>query len=279
MRVQRIDLYSNDKEIARLDVDGPNHRNPFVLKAVDGLDAEQITPKFYGQGLESGANFTALNLEPREVVMRIGLRPRWRLGETPESLRSILQRAIASNRKGTVQLRLYDDEVVAGVLEGFITKFNAPVSTNESDVYITIKCENPLIRSMGLTSLIVAEVDLSATVIVNDPVSTAPHGMYMKYTFTGGASSFVMSEPGGSPDWSFEINYAFLTGDELYISSDENHKYLYRVRSAVTLHLADVLALGSNWPLMFAGENQYHIEDDTVLTLDEWYWYEYNWGV
>ena len=279
MRLQRIGLFSNNKEVATFDVDGPNHRNPFILKAVDGLDAEQITPKFYGQGLESGINFTALNLEPREVVMRIGLRPQWRKGETPESLRAILQRAIASNRKGTVQLRMYNDEVVAGVLEGFITKFNAPVSTKDSDVYITVKCENPLIRSMDLTSLIVAEVDLGDIVIVNDPVSTAPHGMYMKYTFTGGASSFVMTEPGGSPDWSFEINYAFLTGDELYISSDENNKYLYRVRSAVTLHLADVLALGSNWPLMFPQENQFVVEDDTVLTLDEWYWYEYHWGV
>jgi hypothetical protein len=279
MRTQRIDLFSNDKLVARFDVDGPNHRNSFVLKAVDGLDADQIIPKFYGQGLESGANFTQLNLEPREVVMRIGLRPQWRKGETPESLRAILQRAIASNRKGTVQLRIYNDEVVAGVLEGFITKFNAPVSAKDSDVYMTVKCELPLIRSMDVTSLIVAEVDLGDTVIVNDPVSTAPHGMYMKYTFTGGASSFVMTEPGGSPDWSFEINYAFLAGDELYISSDENNKYLYRVRAAVTLHLADVLALGSNWPLLFPQENQFVVEDDTVLTLDEWYWYEYHWGV
>jgi hypothetical protein len=279
MRVHRIGLYSNDLEVATFDFEGPKHRNPYLLKAVDGLDADQITPQFYGQGLVSNVNFSSLVLEPREVVMRIGLRPNWRVGDTPASLRSNLQRAIASNRKGVVQLRFFDDEVAVGVLEGFITKFNAPVSTKDTDVFITVKCENPLIRSMNVTSQIVADVDLGDTVVINDPVSTAPHGMYMKFTFTGGASEFVITEPGGSPDWSFEINYAFLTGDELYISSDENNKYLYRVRSAVALNLADVLALGSIWPLMFPLENQYVIEDDTVLTLDEWYWYETHWGV
>jgi hypothetical protein len=279
MRVQRIGLYSNDKEVATFDTDRPNHRNPYILKAVDGLDAEQITPKFYGQGLATNANFTGLALEPREVVMRIGLRPNWRAGGTPADLRGNLQRAIASSRTGLVQLRFYDDEVVAGVLDGFIAKFNAPVSTKDSDVFITVKCENPLIRSMNPTGQVVEDVDLSDTVVINDPVSTAPHGLYLKFTFTGGASSFIMSEPGGSPDWSFQLDYAFLTGDELYISSDENNKYVYRVRSAVALHLADVIALGSIWPIMFPGENEYHIEDDTVLTLNEWYWYETHWGV
>jgi len=279
MRVQRIGLYSNDKEVATFDTDRPNQRNPYVLKAVDGLDAEQITPKFYGQGLVSNANFSSLALEPREVVMRIGLRPNWRAGETPAALRGDLQRAIASNRTGLVQLRFYDDEVVAGVLDGFITKFNAPVSSKDSDVFITVKCENPLIRSMNVTSQMVETVDLSDTVVINDPVSIAPHGLYLKFTFTGGASSFIMADPGGSPDWGFEIVYPFLTGDELYISSDEINKYVYRVRSAVALHLADVVALGSIWPIMFPGENEYDIEDDTVLTLDEWYWYETHWGV
>lgn len=279
MRVQRIGLYSNDLEVATFDFEGPKPRNSYILRAVDGLDAEQIIPQFYGQGDVSNANFSSLVLQPREVVMRIGLRPNWRVGETPAMLRSNLQRAIASNRKGTVQLRFFDDEVAVGVLEGFITKFNAPTSTKDTDVFITVKCENPLIRSLDVTSQIVAEVDLGEIVVINDPISTAPHGMYLKFTFTGNESEFVIREPGGSPDWSFEIAYSFLTGDQLYISSDENNKYVYRVRSSVTLHLADKLSIGSTWPLMFPKENSYLVENDESLTLNEWYWYDTFWGV
>lgn len=279
MRVHRIGLYSNDLEVATFEFEGPNRRNPYLLKKVDGLDAEQITPQYYGQGLVSNANFSSLVLEPREVVMRIGLRPNWRSGETPASLRSNLQRAIASNRKGTVQLRLFDDEVAVGVLEGFITKFNAPVTTAETDVFITIKCPDPLIKSLDVTSQIVEEVDLTEIIVINDPVSNAPHGLYLKFTYTDTASVFEMSEPEDFPDWSFDITYDFIAGDELYISSDENNKYAYRVRSGGTLHLADLIGVGSVWPVMFPLENQYSINDVGGLVLNEWYWYETHWGV
>lgn len=279
MRVQRIGLYSNDNEVAMFDTDRPNHRNPYILRAVDGLDAEQITPKFYGQGLVTNANFTTLALEPREVVMRIGLRPNWRVGGTPADLRGNLQRAIASSRTGLVQLRFYDDEVVAGVLEGFITKFNAPSSTKDSDVFITVKCPNPLIRSMNVTSQMVDDIEMDEIIVVNDPISTAPHGLYLKFTYTDVASVFEMSEPEDFPDWSFDVTYSFIAGDELYISSDENNKYVYRVRSGVALHLADAIGLGSVWPIMFPGENRYSINDVGGLILNEWYWYETHWGV
>lgn len=279
MRVQRIGLYSNDTEVATFDTARADPRNPYVLKAVDGLDAEQITPKFYGQGLVSNANFSTLALEPREVVMRIGLRPNWRVGGTPADLRGNLLRAIASNRTGLVQLRFFDDEVVAGVLDGFITKFNAPVSSKDSDVFITVKCDNPLIRSLNPTGQIVDDIDVVGQPILNDPVSTAPHGFRFKLTYTATSPVLaIYNTTPGDPDWVFWVTYDFEIGDELYFSSDDNEKYLYRVRSGDTLHLADALEVGSVWPIMFPGENKFTVAND-VFDWDEIYWYETHWGV
>jgi len=277
MRVQRIDLYSNDLEVARFDTAGPNRRNPYVLRSVAGLDPGQITPRFYGQGIETGINFTELALDPREVVMRIGLQPKWTIGNTPADLRDNLLGAIASNRSGLVQLRIYENEVVIGLLEGFIIKFEDTISSKEAEVTLTIKCEDPIIRSMDVTSAIIATLGSPPTII--DPISTAPHGMKMKVTFTADSTNFVIAPPGGSPDWSFELNYAFLTGDELYISSEYNDKYVYRVRSAVTLHLTDTLEPGSHWPLIFRGENQFSLVDSADITINEWYWREAHWGI
>lgn len=278
MRVQRIGLYSNDKEVATFDTARVSPKNPYILRAVDGLDAEQITPKFYGQGINTSANFTNLALEPREVVMRVGLRPNWRAGGTPSDLRSNLQRAIASNRSGLVELRFFDDEVVAGVLEGFITKFNAPVSSKDSDVFITVKCENPMIKSSGITSQNNLDTLDKFDPVINDPVSTSPHGFKMKITFNDAVNPYIFSDPVATGEWQLRIDYAFLAGDELYLSSEDNDKYLYRVRSAVTLHLMDALALGSVWPIMFPGENQFHV-NTADYDYDEWYWYETHWGV
>ena len=280
MRVHRIDLYSNDKEVARFDTDGPNSRNPYILRAVAGLDAEQITPKFYGQGSVTDIKFTALSLEPREVVLRIGLKPDYSVDNAPGDLRSNLLRAIASNRKGTVQLRFYENEVVVGVLEGFVTKHQAGLSSKEAEVFITIKCENPIIRSMDVTSVIIAGLSDPGLPVITDPISTSPHGFKMKVTYTADRFAFEMSSQDDFPDWEFQINYAFLTSDELYISSEDNDKYVYRVRSGVTLHLTDLIEPGSLWPIMFPGSNEFSIGGvPGDITINEWYWYETHWGI
>lgn len=280
MRVHRIDLYSNDKEVARFDTDGPNRRNPYILRATSGLDAEQITPQFYGQGAETGVDFTSLSLEPREVVLRIGLQPDYSVGNTPGDLRSNLLRAIASNRRGTVQLRFYENEVVVGILEGFITKHQSNLSGKDSDVFITIKCDDPIIRSQGVTSALISGFADPALPIIIDPISTSPHGFKMKVTYTNDRYGFEMSHQSDFPDWEFQLNYDFLDGDELYISSEANDKYIYRVRSAVTLHLTDTLEPGSLWPIIFPGENDFSIGGvPTDITINEWYWYETHWGI
>lgn len=278
MRVHRIDLYSNDHEVARFDTDGPNRRNPYVLKNVTGLDAEQITPQFYGQGAVSDIKFTSLALEPREVVMRVGLQPDWSVGNTPADLRSNLLKAIASNRSGLIQLRFYENEVVIGVLDGFVNKFTDSPSAKESEVIITVKCDNPLIRSMDVTSQILTGLSVSAPVLI-DPISTAPHGFKFKLTITSDMTPPWGIQDSATPDWKFQLNNVLLDNDELYFSSEENDKYLYLVRSAVTYHLMDQLELGSLWPIMFPGENTFDILGGSSFVWNEVYWYETHWGI
>lgn len=281
MRIHRIDLYANDTAIARFDTDGPNPRNPYKLKGVAGLDADQIIPKFYGQGLVSATNFTSLALEPREVMLRIGIQPDWSIDKSPSELRGNLLKAIAANRTGLIQLRMYENEVAVGVLDGFITKFETPLSNKESEVTITVKCDNPLIRSLNVMSQIVEGLS-TLTPLIIDPVSTAPHGFKFKLTFTGGVNPFIIQEPSITPDWKFQIDYTFLAGDELYFSSEENDKYIFRVRAAETLHLMDKIAVGSVWPILFPGDNELGIQPDTAAVLFDWddvYWYETHWGI
>ena len=115
--------------------------------------------------------------------------------------------------------------------------------------------------------------------VITEPVSTSPHGFKLKLTYTDDVSGFEMQEAADFADWEFQINYEFLDGDELYLSSEIGDKYAYRVRSAVTLQLMDLIEPGSMWPMMFPGENRYSIANDTLITINEWYWYETHWGV
>lgn len=276
MRVDRIDLYSNDNEVARFDVNVLDIRNPYVIKAITGLDGDQIVPRFYGNGLVSGTAFYDMALEPREVAMRIGLNPNYNVNASPSDLRSDLYRAVASSRGGTVKLKFNDDNSVVGVLTGVVTKFEAPIFSDTPEVQITIRCEDPIIKSDYLTSVIVADLDEAAP-LLTDPVSTSPHGFKFKLTFTGSVNPFVIRDT-STPEWKFQVDYAFLSGDELYFSSETDDKYLYRVRSAVSIQLMDMIQPGSVWPIIFPGENQFDVVG-TSFVWNECFWFETHWGV
>jgi hypothetical protein len=221
-----------------------------------------------------------MKLPPRELVMRIGLNPNYNLNQRAGDLRDGLLRMISANRGGKIQIRFNEDAVTTAAISGFITKFVGPITNKEPEAQITVRCDDPLFKSLDITNAIVSAIADSPFEII-DPISTAPHGFKMKVTFTANHSNFVMAPPGGSPDWEFQINYAFLTGDQLYISSEVGDKYVYRVRSAATLHLADLIAPGSIWPLMFPEDpNEFSISghnDD--MTIDEWYWSDTFWGI
>jgi hypothetical protein len=276
MRIERIALYSNDSEIVNFNMVGPDPSNPYTIKGITGLDADEIVPRYYASGLVSGTKFNELALGPREVGILIDLKPNYRLSQHPADLRGTLMKAIASSRSGKIQLRFIEGGICWGAIEGFVIKFEAPVSSKSTEVKFTIRCDDPIIRSLTVTSQNdLATLDKFDPVII-DPISTSPHGFKMKITFNDSVTPYTFS--GQSGDWYLNIDYAFLAGDELYFSSEYGDKYLYVVRSAVTTQLMDKLDPDSIWPMIFPGENVYHI-NTADYDYDEWYWYETHWGV
>lgn len=278
MRVTSVDLYSNDTRRVHFDLVGPDVGNPFMLKGIAGTDAEEIIPMFYGQGSTSRRKFYDMKLAPRELVMRIGLNPNYSLNQRAGDLRDKLLKMISANRGGLLQLRFNDGSVPIAAISGFIIKFIGPVTNKEPEAQITVRCDDPLFKSLHLTNQILTDLDTEDP-IITDPVSTAPHGFKFKLTFTDAVNPFVIADNMGTPEWEFQIDYPFLTGDELYFSSEVGDKYIYRVRTGVTLHLADKLAQGSIWPILFPEEpNVFEISGST-FTWNEMYWYEAFWGI
>lgn len=277
MRIQNIALYSNDTQIVNFKMTGPDPGNPYTIKAITGLDADEIIPRYYATGAVSGKKFNELALGPREITIRIDLKPNYRAGGHPGDLRATFMKAISSSRNGQIQLRFIDNGVCVAAISGFVTKFEAPITSKDTEIQFTMRCDDPILRSLDVTSQAdLDDLDIENPVII-DPISTAPHGFKFKVTFTGSVSEFSLNDA-ETPDWFFQINYDFLSGDELYFSSEYGDKYLYRVRSAVTINLMDVLEPGSIWPILFPGENAFD-QDGGSYEWDELYWYETFWGV
>lgn len=264
MRVTSVELHPTGSSfVAVLSYRDPGRQNPYNVKSIVGLDADEIVPRYYGG---SGSNaFYDLALEKREPGFQILLNPSHASGESYSGLRDNLYKMISSSRRGTVEVQFKDGNTVVAVLTGFVIKFEAALFDKEPGVLLVLKCLDPQLKAPDRVSVDVAALDPSLTVI-NDPMSTAPHGFTFVATFAQARSGFKIHNPADTT-WSFEIipSGGFLAGDALHFSSESKNKELYLVRGGVTTHLADKITPGSMWPILFPGDNTFAVDGVTVV--------------
>ena len=238
----------------------PTRSNPYNVKAIVGLDADELVPNYYHT--QYGDNFHELALVKREIVVRVELNPRFNVGESYSSLRDDLYRLIGQSRTGLVKLEFYNEAVdPVAVISGYVIKFEAPVSTETPEVQITIKCKEPMLKASART-----DIDISgmtpALITINDTLSTAPHGLVIEAEVVeDGLLIFSVADPS---DPTYQLSAAvfggFLSGDIIQMSSELNNKYLRLVRGSTTFHIADSIQSGSVWPLVRPGNNSFTLE-------------------
>lgn len=277
MKITSVELHpEGSSAVCVLSLRDPTRSNPYNVKGITGLDADEIIPRFYG--VPGATAFYNMILAKRTVTARIELNPRYNLNETPASLRDELYKLIGASRKGLVHLEFKNVDEVVAKLSGFITKSEASLFTKIPEVQFTINCPEPMLKAPNPVSLSVVGLDPTNTTI-EDELSTAPHGFTFAIGVTVGIDALVIGDP--DDDWSFEVVPAggFLTGDVIYFSSEFNNKYLYMIRAGNIVHLADVLLAGSVWPIMFPGQTNLSCLDGPSLDWLDISYYPTYWGV
>jgi hypothetical protein len=281
MRLTGVDLYSsNFSEAITFSLREVGSSDTYQVRTILGLDADEIVPKFYGFGLQSKSRFYDYGLKAREIVIRAVLNPNFRVDESYSDIRDKLYRAISPTRTGLVMLHFRSGGTIVAGISGSIIKFEVPYFVKLPEVQITIKCDDPMFRAINpvnSTALFGALSD----VYIPDSLSTAPHGFSFKVTCTAAVPGFTIQDVTTTPDWQFNVAPVggFLTGDQLYFSSDYSNKYLYMIRSGVTTHLFDRVNPTSIWPTMFPGLNHFYIYDVPKFTWNLFEYYAAYWGV
>ena len=282
MRVTAVEMYSpNFSEAITFSLRDSDPSASYMVRTIIGLDAEDITPKFYGFGLNTKPRFYDFGLKAREIVIRIILNPHFRIDESYSDIRDNLYRAISATRTGQVVLHFRSGGTIVSRIYGFITKFEVPYFVKLPEVQLTIKCDDPMFRALNPVIFKPAELKTSNPVLVPDSLSTSPHGFSMQVTFKAIAASFTIQDVATNPEWKFKVvpNGGFLSGDVLHFSSDHSNKYLYMVRAGVTTHLLDRIEPSSIWPIMFPGQNSFHFVDIASFNWNTLEYYAAYWGV
>lgn len=280
MKVTSIELYSNNQKTASFSFRDPTAKNPYIVQGIFGIDAEEIIPKFYASSQDGANKFYDMGLRSREIVIRVALNPQLNLRKTYSDLRDDLYRAISSSRTGLVQLRFNNGAATIAAISGFISKFEAAHFNQLPEVQLTIKCDDPVLRS-----LIPVEVSfdvLGEEMNIVDRYSTSPHGFSFDIKFLQDTTSFIIRDM--TPDtWSFTIipgtigaNTGFKVDDVLEFSSELGQKSVSITRESNKILLVDKIQPGSVWPILFPGSNNIEIVTGTfewgTLTYYPTYW-------
>lgn len=278
MKVTHIDLVSTKERVATFSFRDPNTLYPYMARAIIGIDADEIVPRFYGVGKASGEKFYDFARRPREVVIRIVLNPNRKINFSYSDLRDDLYRVISASRTGDVELFFKQGAVVIAGLKGKVVKFEAPHFSETPEVQITIQCEDAMLR--GISPIILDEIELSnggPDVYIYDAVSTAPHGVEFTASFTANNPDFVLKD-GIGDDSQFRVVYDFLVGDILTFRST-NVKSISVTRGANTTKIADRIDITSVWPVVFPGANLYKLGDHTKYKILSASYLTAFWGV
>lgn len=281
MKVTSVSLYSNELESLRFDLNNVSSKSPYLIRAIVGLDAEELIPKFYGFGLNTNQKFYDMNLSPRDIVLRIVLNPRFNLDESYSSIRDSIYKTISATRTGEIKLQFHSGASNIAEISGFINKLEVPYFSKTPELQLTIRCNDPMFRSVSPVRMEGIDLPNDNHLIFEDVWSTAPHGFTMQLTFTQTLATFTIQDKDTLPEWKFKIIPAtsFLAGDILNFSSLTSNKYVSRTRSGVVLNLMDKVEPTSVWPIAFPGINEINFNDFASF---DWNFIQFNatfWGV
>lgn len=266
MKVTSVEIHpSGSSEFVSLSFRDPRRQNPYNIKAIIGLDADEIVPRYYGAS--GSQKFYNLTLEKRDLVFRIELNPDFSTQSYSE-LRDDLYRLVSSSRTGLLEVQFKNNTEVVAIVSGFVSKIEAAHFTKQPEVQITVGCSDPMLRAPSPINVDVSGLDPALTV-VSDTLSTAPHGFRFELEFLTELPAIDITNP-DEPGLVFEVTPSggFITGDVLHFSSELTEKYLYILRGANTIRLADVITPGSIWPILFPGDNSFVIGSPTAVQWD-----------
>lgn len=283
MRVTDVAIWANEEEVVSFSLRKEKTKSRYIARQILGMDATEITPKFYGRSSFSGERFYDFGMKPRELVIRVILNPSFELNEEYNTVRDELYRAISASRTGKIEIRFHSGASVVAKLMGFVTKLEAGYFNKLPEAQLTIRCDDPMFRGLNPVRVETADIPAVNPLRLSDTVSTAPHGFSACVSITNPLTEFIIQEKQTDPEWEFHVvpDGGFDVGDKVLFSSDMASKYLYVIPSGGTdpIYLIDKIEPGSMWPVLFPGSNEVYFPDWGSFVIDYVEYYTAYWGV
>lgn len=280
--------------LTRVDVQS---ENPFYLnirdaKPTDSIIVEKIeglgppdVDLFMGDYARDGGFYSGRRVPPRTVTITLKLNPNYALGESVSGLRTMLYKAFLDPYIGSdsPSLILKDDEFPDRYLLGFTEKFETEVFSNETYAIVTMRCPNPFLWDMQVSTKPGAGPSIPFTYL-----GSAETGLELRATVTVPTSylQFVLNSPAYGT-LLLSNSGGFLVDDKIYIDTRPGSRKIQLTRtvngSAITQDILFTKSSNSKWLELHSRDNllkAYGLnENQIVANLTEVRFRAAHWGV
>jgi hypothetical protein len=231
-----------------LELENARPDDPIVVDKIEGLDPPNID-LFTGDYARDGGYYSGRRVGKRNPVFYLTMNPNpGHINPAYHSVANIreqLYRAFIDPRAAgdDVRIDLIDDEKPARYLSGYTEKLESSIFSKDTDLVISMLCPNPYIYN------VVETVDnVNGTTVPFPYEGTAETGVEVKLQLTSASSTVSVAVNGGVP---MVMNYAFLTGDIIYINTRRGERKIQLTRGG-SISSTGVISGGTTTNILYS---------------------------
>jgi hypothetical protein len=243
----------------------------YIVKSIDGLGPPDMNVVL-GDLAGNGSVYQNRRAPSRNPVITMGLNPNYSQNETVDDLRDALYLACLEPGGSTpiMTIVLHDDKKPDRTVSGYVESLEPAVFAKDPEVQVSILCPDPFLKGAvaSVTPSVADTIDVSS-------LGTAPCGFFMDVTFTADTNGFQIKR---GDDVLLNLDYAFLSGDQLQINTIPGLRLLRRSRAGVWLNIIDSAQDLEEWP-MFKPVSDGLTLSTSALTWNELTYTPQWWGV
>ncbi len=225
--------------------------DPYILKGADGLGPPVVDVSIATSTVQGGT-YQGRRPQNREIVLRVGLNPNYKLGQTAAGLRDTLYGMLTPAAADALPVKLMKDDIVVAETTGYVSNIVIVPFSKEPEVQITIPCIEPYFSSPNLVTL----VPTSKTGFVIPNNGTAPTGFEMEITFLPSGINWTLNGLGSEK---MTFDYIFQNGDKLKFNTNPGQRFIQVTRNNVPINIIHTLTPDSVWLMLRGGNNAFTI--------------------
>lgn len=232
-------------ETIELNVNGAKPSDTYLFKGADGLGPPESSVRNLKQ-VRQGRS-----VPNRQVVIRIGLNPNFKLFQSASELRDNIYGLLTTgNDDLPIPVQFLNGENIVAVAYGDASKVEPSLFTETPEVQVTIDCDSPYLR-YPVEKILTPPLKTSFS-ILNE--GTAATGFSLSIAFTGTVNNFQLTR--GTQKMLLSAAN-FIAGDTLLLNTIPGQKDISKIRAGVESSLLHTLSPDSTWFTLYGGLNTF----------------------